>query len=109
MNFLFNTKFLLTVVCLFLAVLESANAGAFARRGLDNSHSPSNNNANRAASFRFSVLPEVPAFVNQVKTVGRTSTTDVTNSRRPVKKERVSPYSLEASLVAPDSTRSRTQ
>jgi hypothetical protein len=106
MTYCLSTKMLLAVVCLFLAVLESANAGAFARRGMDSAPA---NNANRAASFRFSVLPEVPAFVDHVKTVGRTSATDVTNSRRPAMKERVSPYSLEASLVAPDSTRGRSQ
>lgn len=77
-----------------MAVLvDSANAGAFARRSGDKS-------AATERAFRVSVLPQVPAFVNQARS-GR-SQGGSASRRSSGKSEQAAGYRLEASLMSLD-------
>ena len=85
------------VFCLMAVLIETANAGAFARRSTTSG--PVEPTAVERV-VHVSILPQVPAFISEARSGA--AKTDAVSRRSAPKSERAPGYSLEASLFALD-------
>ena len=86
------------VFCLMAVLIETASAGAFARRSTTTSGPVEPAAVERVVHV--SILPQVPAFISEARSGA--AKTDAVSRRSAPKSERAPGYSLEASLFALD-------